>query len=143
MQVNFHHAGIVVPDLDKGIAFYKYLLNLKESFRLEWDETKTYVGDVINLQNSAAQAVMLEGDGFNIELFEYSAPEQQGDPSVRRPCDPGVRHIAFQFDDIDAACERFTKAGGTIHHDPVLLGSTLAIYGRDPFGNIVELMQET
>ena len=33
------------------------------------------------------------------------------------------------------------RSGGDLHGDPVQLGNTWAIYGRDPFGNIVELMQ--
>jgi glyoxylase I family protein len=141
MRVSFHHAGIVVPDLDKGIAFYRKLLGLQEQSRFGWDESQERVEDVIDLKDSAAKAAMLAGEGFHVELFEYSAPQQQGDPAVGRPCDPGIRHIAFEFDDIKAACARFVEGGGTLHHDPVLLGTTWAIYGRDPFGNIVELMQ--
>ncbi len=141
MNISFHHAGIVVPDLDKGIEFYRHLLGMKELFRFEWDASQTGVKDVIDLEDSAARAAMLGGDGFNVELFEYTAPRQRGDPAAQRACDPGIRHIAFQFDDIETACDRFIEAGGTLHHDPVLLGNTWAIYGRDPFGNIVELMQ--
>jgi glyoxylase I family protein len=143
MKVSFHHAGIVVPNLEKGIVFYQQLLDLKEQMRFEWDDTKDrFAEDVINLKESAAKAAMLEGDGFNVEIFEYTSPEQSGDPSDHRACDPGIRHIAFKFDDIKAACKRFVEGGGTLHHDPVLLGTTWAIYGRDPFGNIVELMQD-
>jgi|TARA_B100000315_G_scaffold257265_1_gene305568 catechol 2,3-dioxygenase-like lactoylglutathione lyase family enzyme len=141
MKASFHHAGIVVPDLDAGITFYQNLLDLKEQFRQEWDTTSPVVEDVINLKDSAAKYVMLAGDGFNVELFEYSTPKPSGDPATRRPCDPGIRHIGFVFDDIVEACDRLIKGGGTMHHGPVQLGTTWAIYCRDPFGNIVELMQ--
>jgi catechol 2,3-dioxygenase-like lactoylglutathione lyase family enzyme len=141
MSNRFHHAGLVVPDLDKGIAFYQALLGLKLLFRRAWTEDQKAAKDVINLSDSAAEYAMLGGDGYNIELFEYSAPPQIGDPAENRPCDPGIRHIGFEFDDIEAASERFVEAGGTMHHDPVDMGGTLAIYCRDPFGNIVELMQ--
>jgi len=141
MKVSFHHAGIVVPDLDAGITFYQNLLGLTEQFRQAWDTDSPVVEDVIDLKNSAAEYAMLAGEGFHVELFEYSAPESQGDPAARRPCDPGIRHIGFAFDDIEAACERLIEGGGTMHHGPVNLGTTRAIYCRDPFGNIVELMQ--
>ena len=141
MKVSFHHAGIVVPDLEAGIAFYQNLLGVTELFRQAWKTDTPGVEDVINLQNSAAEYVMLGGEGFNVELFEYSAPEPAGDPSARRPSDPGIRHIGFAFDDIEAACKRLIEGGGTMHHGPVRLGTTWAIYCRDPFGNIVELMQ--
>ncbi len=142
MSAKFHHPGLVVPDLEKGCEFYKHLLGIEEVSRFSWDLSN---GDraaaVINLEGSAAKAIMLKGDNFNFELFEYSAPEQHGNPATRQPCDPGIAHIAFEFSDIVAACDRFKAGGGTLHSDPVNLGNTLAIYGRDPFGNIIELMQ--
>jgi len=142
MKSTFHHAGLVVPDLEKADAFYRQFLNLTESFRLEWDlDNNADVAKVINLENSAAKAVMLEGSNYRLELFEYSAPAQRGNSADDRPCDPGIAHIAFVFEDIREACEKFKAAGGDLHGDPVQLGNTWAIYGRDPFGNIVELMQ--
>lgn len=141
MRVSFHHAGIVVPNLEAGIAFYRHLLDLEELFQQEWKADNPVVEDVIDLEDSAARYAMLAGEGFHIELFEYSAPAPEGDPAAMRPCDPGIRHIGFDFDDIDAACKRLVEAGGSMHHEPVRLGNTWAIYCRDPFGNIVELMQ--
>jgi catechol 2,3-dioxygenase-like lactoylglutathione lyase family enzyme len=142
MATTFHHAGLVVPDLEKADKFYRHLLGLEELFRFEWDESSDLpVAEVINLAGSAAKAIMLKGENYHLELFEYVAPEQQGNPESERPCDRGIAHIAFEFDDIDAACKRLVEAGGTMHHDPVKLGNSWAIYTRDPFGNIVELMQ--
>ncbi len=141
MPIKFHHAGLVVPDLEKANTFYCKFLKLTETLRFDWNNNDDYVTDVINLKDSAAKAIMLKGDNYNLELFEYSKPEQRGDPAAERPCDPGIAHIAFEFDDIQEACQRFKDAGGTLHQDPVKLGQTWAIYGRDPFGNIVELMQ--
>ena len=36
---------------------------------------------------------------------------------------------------------RFKDAGGVMHSKPVRLDGLIAIYCRDPFGNIIELMQ--
>jgi catechol 2,3-dioxygenase-like lactoylglutathione lyase family enzyme len=147
MTTKFHHAGIVVPDLEKAHKFYAHLLGVEELFRFEWDDTADPAIDspskqIINLAGSAAKAAMLKGENYHLELFEYLAPEQKGNPESERPCDRGIAHIAFQFDDIDAACKRLVDAGGTMHHDPVKMGKSWAIYTRDPFGNIVELMQQ-
>lgn len=142
MSAKFHHPGLVVPDLEKACTFYKDLLEIEEVSRFSWDRsTSDFVATVINLKDSAAEAIMLKGDNFNFELFQYSSPVQHGNPANKRPCDPGIAHIAFEFDDINAACQRFKQGGGTLPGDPVDLGGTLAIYGRDPFGNIIELMQ--
>ena len=56
MKARFHHAGIVVPDLEKGIGFYRHLLGLEEQIRFEWNETQERVKDVIDLEGSAARA---------------------------------------------------------------------------------------
>jgi glyoxylase I family protein len=96
---------------------------------------------VIDVENSAADVIMLEGAGCYLELFEYHAPEPRGDPKSERASDRGIAHLAFSFDDIDAAWQRFEDAGGAMHNKPVRLGDTMAIYCRDPFGNIIELMQ--
>lgn len=142
MSVRFHHPGLVVPDLEKAKTFYQTLLGIEEESRFSWDPSEgDFAAEVINLKGSAAEAIMLKGDNFFFELFQYSAPEQHGDPSSRQPCDPGIAHIAFEFDDVKAACQRFKAGGGTLHNDPVNLGTSLAIYGRDPFGNIIELME--
>jgi len=148
MNAKFHHAGLVVPDLEKANKFYQQLLGLTEVSRFQWGKNQPEgevsgdkIASIINLENSAAKAIMLKGENYNLELFEYSAPAQRGDSATDRPCDPGIAHIAFEFEDINKACTDLKNAGGTLHGDPVMLGGTWVIYGRDPFGNIVELMQ--
>lgn len=147
MSAKFHHPGLVVPDLEKACSFYTALLGLEEVRRFSWEfsEQDTFASDfaatIIDLRNSSADVIMLAGDNFNFELFCYSAPQQRGDPRDARACDPGIRHLAFEFTDIKAACTRFTAEGGTLHGDPVSMGHAWVIYGRDPFGNIIELME--
>lgn len=142
MNVRLHHPAIVVPDLEAGIAFYSNFLDVSEKFRFDWDETdRVAIERVIDMSESSAIAVMLEGDGFHIELFEFVEPSSDVIPQARRASDLGIRHLAFDVDDIDEACAQFVAAGGTFHDTPQLLGNALCIYGRDPFGNIIELMQ--
>ena len=59
----------------------------------------------------------------------------------RRACDPGIAHIAFQVTDIDMVFDNFKAAGGVVHNSPVKVGEGYSIYCRDPFGNIIELME--
>jgi glyoxylase I family protein len=142
MEVAFHHFGIVVPDIEKATKFYQQALGFKEQYRFSWEaEPNSFAEQVIGIKNSAAQAIMLEGPNCHLELFEYSAPEPRGDPQSERASDRGIAHLAFTFDDIDAAWQRFKDAGGVMHSKPVRLDGLIAIYCRDPFGNIIELMQ--
>ena len=57
----------------------------------------------------------------------------------RPVCDHGFTHIALLVTDMDAEYERLTAAGMRFHCPPG--GNTRAIYGRDPDGNVVELME--
>lgn len=142
MAVTFHHFGIVVPDLEEASRFYQQALGFEEERRFGWDAELSELAErVIGLADSAARVIMLKGAGCRLELFEYTAPEPRGDPREERPSDRGIAHLAFTFDDIDAAWERFEAAGGVMHGRPQNLGRNLAIYCRDPFGNIIELMQ--
>ncbi len=138
----FHHFGIVVPDLEKASRFYQQALGFEEERRFGWTrEHSSFVEQVIDVKDSAAQAIMLKGPHCHLELFEYSSPESRGDPQSERASDRGIAHLAFTFDDIDAAWQRFKEAGGAMHHEPMHLGDRWVIYCRDPFGNIIELMQ--
>ena len=49
------------------------------------------------------------GQGANIELFQYSAPDQKGEPP--RNSDVGGHHIAFYVKDIKAAVAKARALG--------------------------------
>ena len=58
------------------------------------------------------------------------------------PANHGIAHIALQVTNIHDEFARLSKSGMTFHQEPVDL-ETLCIYGRDPFGNIIELYEVT
>lgn len=91
------HVGIVVEDLDAGIALYRDQLAMPEQHR----ETVEAFG---------VKAVLLEiGDG-HVELLEPLEP----DSAVGRflaEHGPGMHHVAYQTDDIDSALEAAQSAG--------------------------------
>ena len=74
-----------------------------------------------------------------VELWQYRQPESQD----RRgnPNDRGYSHIALQVQGIDEEHARLSAAGMTFVGPPVNFGTSSAIYGRDPFGNVVELYE--
>lgn len=91
------HVGIVVEDLNAGIALYRDQLEMSEQHR----ETVEAFG---------VKAVLLEiGDG-HVELLEPLEP----DSAVGRflaEHGPGMHHVAYQTDDIDSALEAAQSAG--------------------------------
>jgi len=56
----------------------------------------------------------------------------------------GINHVAISTRDIDADVIRLQGLGMTFHAPPTpkgSVGSLRACYGRDPEGNIIELIQ--
>ena len=83
------------------------------------------------------------GDGPSIELFQYTAPDQ--DRTFRLNSDFGGKHIAFYVRDIDKAVARMTARGAQKLLGPLAVTDGPAAgqsinYFRTPFGTYVELI---
>jgi len=137
MILAFAHPGIVVPDLEKAIAFYEKMFGFTVIGTENWENSEAY-DQAIGLHGSTANGVIMAGHNCHLELFEYAAPEQTIDPPESFLAhETGIRHIAFYVDDPQKELDRLVKLGGS------LLGSLPegggAVYARDPFGNMIEL----
>ena len=142
MIIGFHHPGIVVPDLERAREFYTEALGFEYVREFGWDRSESEQGvAVMGVPDTAARCAIMKGPNCYLELFEYESPEQRGNPAERRACDPGIAHIAFQVTDIVSVFEQFKAAGGVVHNSPVKTGEAYSTYCRDPFGNIIELME--
>jgi len=137
-----HHTAISTPDLERALGFYRDLLGFREVTGFAWGRGTETIDRITGLENSAAKVALLRLDNAFIELFEFEAPEaMRSDP--RRPvCDHGITHLCLEVTDIDAEYERLSAAGMTFHTEPVSAGhGAKATYGRDPDGNVVELLE--
>ena len=137
MILAFAHPGLVVPNLEKAIEFYSKMFGFKVLSYENWSDNEAY-DQAIGVKNSAANGVLLSGHNCHLEIFEYSSPEQTiSTPDNFLSHETGIRHIAFYVDDPQKELERMISLGGSA------LGSLPegggAVYGRDPFGNIIEL----
>jgi catechol 2,3-dioxygenase-like lactoylglutathione lyase family enzyme len=109
-----HHAGLVVDDLDKAIAFYGALLDMVEIERDDWRAPAPTQDQGTGLTGSAATGVMMRGSNSYIELWQYHAPEQVGDdPADRGAHERGLRHLAIEVDDVPGALDRLVELGGS------------------------------
>jgi catechol 2,3-dioxygenase-like lactoylglutathione lyase family enzyme len=137
-----HHTAISTGDMQRSLRFYKDLLGFEEVFAFDWEAGNTVVDNITDLHDSAAQVVMLRAGNACIELFQYAAPSPKlGDPQ-RPVCDHGITHVCLEVSDIDEEYERLTAAGMRFHCPPQNAGKGLrATYGRDPDGNVVEILE--
>ncbi len=91
------HVGVAVEDLDAGIALYE------KSFEMELVHRET-------VESQGVEAVLLDvGDG-HVELLAPLGPETPVGKYLERK-GPGLHHVAYAVEDIDAVLQRLADAG--------------------------------
>jgi glyoxylase I family protein len=131
MLLNFEHVGMTVSDIDRSLDFYVGLIGM--NFRLR-RPTPDGRGEVAFVESAGAQ----------LELIK---PVNGVATPARRPPDTeaGVRHLTFNFDDMDATFERLVAAGVPVVEKPrnAYNKDILArvAFVLDPDGIVIELAQ--
>jgi len=143
MIKGFHHAAISTPDLERCIEFYTQTIGGEVAWTFGWERNTPEADEVTGLQDSAAKAAMLKiGDSF-LEVFEFTAPQQEPRNSERPVNKHGITHICLEVKDINAEYERLKAAGMRFNCAPQSQDGSSMVYGRDPDGNVVELIEFT
>ncbi len=144
-MVRYAHTNIVAKDAQKLIAFYKSVLRCESigevrDLRGEWlDELTGLDGAHIT-----GEHLLLPGYGKDhptLEIFQYDEPAEDLPRAINRP---GLAHLAFAADDVDAVLDALIAAGGSAVGKRIKKGypdgrTLVAVYARDPEGNIIEL----
>lgn len=86
---------------------------------------------------------MLKTSNACVELFQYATPSPKSSEANRPVCDHGITHLCLQVTDIDAEYERLQAAGMRFHCPPQTRSGLRVTDGRDPDGNVVELLEVT
>jgi len=127
MELNrIHHVAVIASDYERSKRFYAEVLGLKvvaETYRKERDSWKLDLA---------------VGEDYQIELFTFpGAPERPSYPEAR-----GLRHLAFEVDDVDAAAEELRGKGieiEAVRVDPVT--GKKFVFFADPDGLPLELYE--
>ncbi|WP_349963262.1 VOC family protein [Rhizobium sp. ZPR3] len=136
------HIGITVPDLDEAVAFFAGLLGCQKvlDFGPVGDDQGSFMTDVLGVHARARierAAVVRTGRGSNIELVQYSAPDQRD--LAGRNSDTGAFHLGLYVRDIAVAKAFLDEAGITTRFGPVpindgpIAGQSI-LYFRAPWG---------
>ena len=140
---NIHHTAISTGDLERSLRFYRDLLGFTEVFSSAWKVGSEVTDNIVGLKNSSARVVMLKLGDTCLELFQYATPTPKLGEPQRPVCDHGITHLCLEVKDMDAEYARLTAAGMTFHCPPQAVGKGVrATYGRDPDGNVVELLEQ-
>ncbi len=137
-----HHTAISCTDIDRSLHFYRDLLGFEEVFSFDWQVGSATLDNITGLKDSAARVVMLKTGNACVELFEYASPVPKVAEARRPVCDHGITHLCLEVTDIEDEYARLCAAGMEFHCPPQQVGDSLrATYGRDPDGNVVELLE--
>ncbi|MDH6181072.1 catechol 2,3-dioxygenase-like lactoylglutathione lyase family enzyme [Microbacteriaceae bacterium SG_E_30_P1] len=134
---SWHHAGLVVANLDRAIEFYTSALGYKVEFLVremddQFQRTVGVDGVVCDLAQLTAPY-----SGTLLELLEVRNVPSGLDP--RLPVHVGVGHGAYQVRDLEASVDLLTAAGGNAMGEIVSFEEGRAIYCWSPAGTVVEL----
>jgi predicted enzyme related to lactoylglutathione lyase len=148
MTTRFVHTNIVARDWRRLAVFYQAVFGCtvvppERAQRGAWLERGTGVA------GAALEGVHLRLPGFDergptLEIYSYERPQDaDGPPAADRV---GLRHLAFQVDDVAAMRQRVIDHGGRAlgeiaHAEIAAKGSITFVYVTDPEGNILELQR--
>jgi glyoxylase I family protein len=121
-----HHIAIICSDYAKSKRFYTEVLGLK------------IVREVYREQRQSYKLDLEVGDLYQIELFSF--PDPPARPS--RPEAAGLRHLAFEVDDLDEAVALISSFGVDI--EPIRVDETTGkrfTFFADPDGLPLELYE--
>ena len=143
MIKGFHHAALSTPNLRRCLEFYTDVVGCEVAYEFGWPKGSTDADKVTGLLDSEANAAMLKlGDSF-LEVFEFTSPQPKPQSGERPVCDNGITHIAVEVNDIHSEYKRMKSAGMAFHSEPMAQESGFMVYGRDPDGNVLELIEYT
>jgi glyoxylase I family protein len=141
MIKGFHHAAISTPDLERCIDFYTRVIGGEVAWTFGWPEGTPEAEEVIGVANSAANAAMLKVGNSFLEVFEFTAPAQPDRANRDSVHQHGITHVCLEVTDIEAEYQRLKDAGMTFKCAPKTQDGSAMVYGHDPDGNVVELLE--
>lgn len=128
MKLNkVHHIAIIASDYRRSLDFYTRVLGLTvitENYRKE--------------RNSYKTDLALDGE-YIIELFSFPNPPAR----LSHPEAAGLRHLAFEVDDIDRAVDELNAKG--VDHEAIRTDeytSKRFVFFQDPDGLPIEFYEK-
>ena len=139
MITGIEHVAISTGDFERSLGFYRDLIGME----VLYDGVmagETY-DQITALKEVRGRVAILQLGGTQLEFFEFESPTPKHADPYRSVCDHGITHICFGVSDIQSEYERLKAAGVQFHCPPQQFGEAKATYGRDPDGNIFELLE--
>lgn len=135
------HVGVVVDDLAAAIEFFVALgLEAKSRQSVEGES----VARIFGLEGVRFERVFMQtpdGHGW-LELVEFHSPPYAGERRLEPSNAPGIRHVTFVVDDLDAVLSDIRDRGAELVGEVRNYENVDKLcYIRGPAGMIVELAE--
>ena len=136
------HVGIVVDDLAAATEFF---VELGLVLQGEGPVEGRWVDRVVGLEGVRADIAMMQTPDGNgrLELTKFHSPSNQGDNRHAPANTPGIRHVAFAVEDIDAVVAGLRARGAELVGELERYEDSYRLcYVRGPEGIIIELAEQ-
>jgi len=141
MITGMNHVGIVVANMERSVAFYEDMLGMA-LLGPAYQFGGPLFDQVMALNNARGKICMMKKANVQLELYEFETPNSAAKDPNYAVSDRGISHFGINVEDIDATYEKMLAAGVRFHCPVLRFESGMkATYGRDPDGNVFELMQ--
>lgn len=132
-----HHVGLTVSDLDRAIEFYRDVLGLPVVAEFEVSGEAFATG--VDIDGASARFAHLDGGSLRIELVEY-APAAEG-ASTPQLNESGATHVGLEVDDLDAFYNELPSTVDTLSPPQTTETGTRILFLRDPEDNLIEVLE--
>jgi glyoxylase I family protein len=149
MKAKYKHTNIVARDWKRLAEFYERIFGCEPVPPVraavgEWVERCTGVPGA-EVHGAHLRLPGYGCDGPTLEIFQYNKTKRRPETAINRP---GLAHLAFEVDDVEAAENTVLEAGGgcvgaLVTTQIAGAGTITLIYVTDPEGNIIELQKWT
>ncbi|MBR1632014.1 MAG: VOC family protein [Paludibacteraceae bacterium] len=122
-----HHIALICSDYAKSLRFYTEVLGLRVLAEHYREQRRSYKTD------------LAIDDHYVLELFSFPDPPRR----LTRPEAAGLRHLAFEVSNLDAAVIGLEQAG--VSHEAVRVDEYTGkrfVFFQDPDGLPIELYEQ-
>jgi catechol 2,3-dioxygenase-like lactoylglutathione lyase family enzyme len=138
MILGIHHTALYVPSMQDALDFYCGVLGFE--IVMEADLPTGVMEEPFGIEEAGCKMRKIKKGTSHIELFEFGPDAPKGDP--KRPVNQhGITHIALASTNVPEDYEMLRAAGVGFNTPPQGETPYQWCYGRDPFGNVIELFE--
>lgn len=136
------HVAFVSPDIQRLTDFYSTaVLQLAAPPEIRRINDIPNLDVVGNEDNIDLYGTWIPTSSILIEIWQYINPKTPTTTIQGSLETLGYTHICFEVDDAFAEYERLSQLGVPFLSEPVQTPASVIVFGRDPDGNLFELLQ--